>query len=152
MVHGSERIMSVPKELMDLISGGGGQKPPAGFVPPSAPTSSPMSAPMTTPQPKEGEMQAAEINITMAMDLLEQSLQAFGSTSEEGSAILNSLKTLSNKFGKNRQKADSLVPTEIQQLLASLPQAGGASPVQKALQGAPQQPPAAPQMPAGIPM
>jgi len=143
--------MSVPKELMDLIAGGGSQKGAPGFKPQPSPASSPVSAPMTSPQPKEGDMQAAEVNITMAMDLLEQSLPAFGSTSEEGSAILNSLKTLSNKFGKNRQKADSLVPVEIQQLLASLPQAGGATPVQKALQGAPQQQPmGAP--PAGLPM
>lgn len=135
--------MSVPPELMDLMGGGSN----AASVPPAAPAGAntpPAAGPMTTPQPKEGLTQAAMVNVSMVFQLLEQSLPAFGSQSEEGQAILSALKTLTSKFGKERQKADSLIPAELMQLLQSIPGAGGGSPAAKQLGGMSPQTPAMP--------
>jgi hypothetical protein len=138
-------------DLMKLIAGGGGmsaQEP----NPMSAQASSntpPVTAPMSTPQPQEGTQQSAMININMAMDLLESSLAAYGSETEEGQALLNSLSTLSRKFGASKKKTEGLIPAEIMSLMQTLPQAGGGSPQAKAMAGAgaPPMPPAAPPQP-----
>lgn len=99
---------------------------------------------MSTPQPKEGIAQAAMVNLSMVFQLLEQSLPAFGSQSPEGKAILNALKTLTGVFGKDRQKSDALIPAELQQLVQSIPGAGGGSPAAKTMAAVP---PGAPAMP-----
>lgn len=133
-----------PQELMALMAGGGGEAAAPGPNPmaAAAPGNMPPSpGAVTTPQPQEGETQAAMVNVSMVFQLLEQSLPAFGSQSEEGKAILSALKTLTNKFGDNRQKSDQLVPAELMQLLQSIPGAGGGNPAQKALAGAPPQQP-----------
>ncbi len=84
--------MSVPQDkLMELMRGsrsaGGGSPsgvnmPGAGMAPPPGAMSDaetpPMASPMSTPEPKMGSKEAAMINLGMAMDLLEQSLPAFG--------------------------------------------------------------------------
>lgn len=155
--------MSVPSDqLMQLVAGGAGTKgapvtPPA----PGTPSAGPVSAPMSTPEPKAGEKQNALINVSLAMDLLEQTLPPLGSETEEGQTVLGVLKTLSSKFGATRSKSKELVPAELMQLMQNLPQAGGASPEQKAMQGGgaamphPQMPGAAPAgapgMPGGMP-
>jgi hypothetical protein len=54
----------------------------------------PMASPMSTPEPKMGSKEAALINISMAMDLLEQSLPALGSESAEGQKALNAIRQL----------------------------------------------------------
>ena len=87
-----------------------------------------MASPMSTPEPKMGNKEAALINISMAIDLLEQSLPAFGSVSEEGKKTLNAIRVLSGLIGQKKGKTDELQQSEILQLLQTLPQAGGATP------------------------
>ena len=105
----------------------------------------PMPSPMSTPEPKMGSKAAANINIQMAMDLLEQSLPALGSESEEGQQIMKSLGSLHRMFGKRESKNRELMPAEIMQMMQTLPQAGGATPQQRSMAQAPmpgmQQPP-----------
>ena len=99
-------------------------------VAPTTPTASqaeaetpPMGAPMSTPEPKEGEKAAAKINVQMAMELLQQSLPAFGSDSEEGRAIMKIVKDISKQFGEREAKTKELIPAEIIQMMQTLPQA-----------------------------
>ena len=99
----------------------------------------PMASPMSTPEPKMGSKEAANINIQMAMDLLEQSLPALGSESEEGQQIMKSLGSLHKVFGKREAKNRELIPAEILQMIQTLPQAGGASPEQRSIAQAPVQ-------------
>ncbi len=130
--------MSVPPELMNLIAGGagvGGAEPPAdpsmggemGGMPAGG-------APMSTPEPARGDKQSAMVNVSIAMDLLEQALPALGSESEEGRVVLTCLANLSKKFGAQRPKAQELVPAELMQLMGSMPggmsmgSGGGAAP------------------------
>jgi hypothetical protein len=105
----------------------------------------PMASPMSTPEPKMGSKAAANINIQMAMDLLEQSLPALGSESEEGQQIMKSLGSLHKVFGKREAKSREVMPAEILQMIQTLPQAGGATPEQRSIAQAPvpgmQQPP-----------
>lgn len=146
--------MSVPSEqLMQLVNGGQKGPPNPAAAAPGAPQpgsggpSAPMSAPMSTPQPKQGEKQNAMINVSLAQDLLEQTLPALGSETEEGAVILQVLSTLSKKFGEASRKSKELVPAELMQMMHNLPQMGGMSPEMKALQagagggGAPGGPP-----------
>ena len=105
----------------------------------------PMASPMSTPEPKMGSKAAANINIQMAMDLLEQSLPALGSETPEGQQIMKSLGSLHKMFGKREAKNRELMPAEIMQMMQTLPQAGGATPEQRSMAQAPmtgtQQPP-----------
>lgn len=127
---------------MNVVNGGmKGAKPPmpgATGAPPmqGSPTSnSPVSAPMSTPEPKKGDKQNAMVNISLATDLLEQSLPSIGTETEEGRVLLDILKKLSEKFGESTRKSKDLVPSELMQLMQNLPQMGGMSPEMKALQG-----------------
>ena len=127
--------------------GGAPVPPPPGAMAPGAGSLAPIiggpeatppaPAPMATPEPKEGLRQAAMVNVQMAIDLLTQSLPALGSTSDEGDAVLNAVKTLSKRFGKSESKTKELIPAEILQMIKTLPQAGGRSPEAKAIMGAP---------------
>jgi len=149
--------MSIPPELMKLIAGGGGKSGPGMSTPaanPAAPGAmqpgaAPGGSPMSTPQPAHGEKQSAMVNVGIAMDLLEQTLPALGSESEEGQEILKTLASLSKKFGHSRSKSQELVPAELMQLMQSLPQAGGMSPEAKAMGQQPMQMPG--QAPGGQP-
>ena len=136
--------MSVPPDqLMNLIKGG--NKGAAAAPPPPAADAStqsdagtpPMSAPMSTPEPKMGSREGALINISMAMDLIEQALPALGSESPEGQKALGVLRAMSGILGGRKEKAGSLQQAEIMQLLQNLPQGGGATPEAKAMAGAP---------------
>ena len=133
---------------MQLIAGGAGKSggapmpgapgaPGAGGMPQPAQAG---GAPMSTPQPAQGDKQNAMVNVSLAMDLLEQTLHALGSESEEGQAILTCLSGLSKKFGHTKAKSQDLVPAELMQLMQSLPQAGGMSPEAKAMGQQPMQP------------
>jgi len=125
-------------ELMKLV--GGGPKPPApipggpqgaGGQPPGVPGSAPVASPMSTPEPKEGDKMGAYVQIQMAMDLLEKTLPALGSESEEGSSILDALKGLGKQFGDKRDKSKELVPAELMSLMGQMPKgpaAGGGAP------------------------
>ena len=133
----------LPPELMKLVQGG---TPPGGAgMAAQGPTpaqagapgnQAPAGAPMQTPQSPAGAQASAKVNITMARDLLEHSLPAFGSETEEGKAILSAIGALGKKFGADMKRSGDLVPAEITQLLQSLPQAGGARPEAKAMMGA----------------
>ena len=94
--------MGVPSDqLMQMIKSQRDGATPAGTPPmPDTPamgmsdsSAPPMGAPMSTPEPKMGNREAAMINISMAMDLLEQTLPALGSESEEGQKVLNAIRT-----------------------------------------------------------
>lgn len=129
--------MSVtPDALKQLMAGGGGTAAAPGPNPMAAAApgnEGPGAGPMATPQPKEGVTQAAMVNVTMAMQLLEQSLPAFGSASEQGKSILSALKSLTSVAGENRQQAESLIPAELMQLMQSIPGAGGGGPAAQAM-------------------
>jgi hypothetical protein len=157
--------MGVPSDkLMDMIKNQRDSATPAGMppVPDDANTlgmsdssTPPMGAPMSTPEPKMGNREASMINVSMAMDLLEQALPAFGSESAEGKSILQAIRTMTSILGPKKQKSAELQPSEILQMLQTLPQAGGASPESKVMSQAPAipgmsaPPPAAPPMPQG---
>lgn len=153
--------MSVPTDkLMELMrgprSGGGGA--PSGMnmpgvgsetLPGAAPSDAgtpPTASPMSTPEPKMGSKEAAMINLSMAMDLLEQSLPALGSETEEGQKALRAITVLNGILGQRKNKTNELQQSEILQMLQTLPQAGGASPEARAIQQAP-----IPGMPPGLP-
>lgn len=136
--------MSVPPDkLMELMRGSqaaAGAPTPNESVAPEdmgEQEAPPMASPMSTPEPKMGNKEAALINISMAIDLLEQSLPAFGSTSKEGQKTLNAIRALSALIGEKKGKTDELQQSEILQLLQTLPQAGGATPEGRAMSQAP---------------
>lgn len=138
--------MSVPPDkLMELMRGSQAaagaptpnEKEEPGEMENEAPEAPPMASPMSTPEPKMGNKEAALINISMAIDLLEQSLPAFGSVSEEGKKTLNAIRALSGLIGQKKGKTDELQQSEILQLLQTLPQAGGATPEGRAMAQAP---------------
>lgn len=138
--------MRVPPPPMGEPGGAPVPPPPGAMAPGAGPlapmiggpeATPPVPAPMATPEPKEGLRQAAMVNVQMAIDLLTQSLPALGSTSDEGDAVLNAVKTLSKRFGKSESKTKELIPAEILQMIKTLPQAGGRSPEAKAIMGAP---------------
>jgi hypothetical protein len=136
--------MATPDPMMEMIKSQRDQATPQG-APPSPPPGTDMSdastppsaAPMSTPEPKMGNREGALVNVSMAMDLLEQSLPAFGSESDEGRKILNAIRVMTDIIGPKKQKTGELQQSEILQLLQTLPQAGGATPEGKAMQQAP---------------
>jgi hypothetical protein len=151
--------MSVPSDrLMEMIKA---QRAPAGGAAPAeteTPTgaisdteSAPMSSPMSTPEPKMGTREGAMINISMAMDLIEQALPALGSESPEGQKALSVLRQMSGILGGKKEKTKELQGAEIMQMLQNLPQAGGATPEGKAMAAAPAIPGMAPPAPGGMP-
>ena len=87
-----------------------------------------------------GNREASMINLSMAQDLLEQALPAVGSDSEEGRQILSAINTLNRVIGPKKSKTNELQPTEIMQMLQTLPQAGGATAEGKAMAQAPKIP------------
>jgi hypothetical protein len=128
--------MNIPPDLMNLVNGSTKGGPAAQAMPEQGegPTSnSPVSSPMSTPEPKQGDKQHAMISVSLAQDLLEQTLPAIGSETEEGGVILDVLKMLNKKFGESARKAKELVPAEMMHLMQNLPQFGGMSPEMKAL-------------------
>lgn len=152
--------MPAPDQLLNLMQQGA--NPPGGMgadtsAMPTANMSDastpPMSAPMSTPEPKMGSIEGAKVNLANASDLIEQALPALGAESPEGKAILKILRELSGVLGPRQEKTRELQPAQILSMLQNLPQAGGASPEQKAMSQAPlvpgmQVPGAAPQPPA----
>ena len=145
--------MSVPSDkLMELIKG----KPqpmsetPATTTGLSDQNTAPMSAPMSTPEPKLGNREGAMVNISMAMDLIEQALPSLGSESEEGQKALAAIRSLTGLLGPKKQKTGELQQSEIIQMLQNLPQAGGATPEGRAMSQAPAVP-NLPPMPGAAP-
>jgi len=120
--------MPIPPELQKLMGGGQNPAPQSPMLGGGAPPNGPASAPMSTPQPNEGEKQGAMAQVQMATDLLEQTLKPFGSETEEGQVILEVLKKLGTKFGDKKEKARGLIPSEIMNLVSSLPKGVGGMP------------------------
>lgn len=109
----------------------GGQPPTAGGEggPSANGAQPPRAAPMSTPQEKKGLKAAAQTNIHIAVNMLEEALPAFGAESSEGQAILDILKKLGRLFGK-RDSGD-LVPAELAHMVSRMPQMGGGTDLQK---------------------
>jgi hypothetical protein len=140
--------------MMELMAAGRGGAPEAGPAPDEVVP--PMGAPMMTPEPKMGNREAALINVGLALDLLEQSLPALGSESQEGIKVMAALRTLTGLMQPRQAKTNELKNAEILQLLQSLPQAGGGTPEGRAMASAPPVPGMAggampPPMPQGAP-
>ena len=145
--------MSVPADkLIELMRGprsaGAAVATPApgGMPDMSDQETPPTAAPMSTPEPKFGTREGAMINLGMAMDLIEQSLPALGSESEEGQRALAAIRALTAALGPRKNKTNELQQSEILQMLQTLPQAGGMTPEARAMQAAP-----TPGMPPGMP-
>ena len=147
-------------DIMALMQGAGaGGATPGGIAvgeaPPGGPP--PMPMPMSTPEPQAGVREAALVNISMALDLIEQALPALGSETEEGKKAIAALGSLTSVLGPKKQRAGELQNAEILQLLQNLPQAGGGTPGSRAIAGGPpnlglMNPPGAPPAPpAGAP-
>jgi hypothetical protein len=84
-----------------------------------------------------GSKEAAKINLGMAQDLLEQSLPALGSDTEEGKAALSAISAINKVLGARKNKTNELQQSEILQMLQTLPQAGGGTPEGKAMAASP---------------
>lgn len=134
-----------PDKLMEMIKSQRDSATPSGVPPaPESPlpgmsdaSSPPMSAPMSTPEPKMGNREGAMVNLSMAMDLLKQSLPAIGADSEEGKKLLSAIRMITGVLGPKQDQASALQSSEILQMLQTLPQAGGATPEGKAMSQAP---------------
>jgi len=118
-------------KLMELMSRGKKPETPAP-IPSPMPTDNmsdtstpPMAAPMSTPEPKMGSKEGAMINLSMAMDLIEQSLPSLGSESEEGQKALAAIRALTGVIGQRKGKTNELQQSEILQMLQSLPKGVG---------------------------
>jgi hypothetical protein len=133
----SDQLMQMIKSQKDGATPGGLPPPDTSGASMSDASASPMSSPMSTPEPKMGNREAAMINISMAMDLLEQSLPALGSESPEGQKVLGAIRGMTSIIGAKKAKTNELQPAEIMQMLQTLPQAGGATAEGKAMQAAP---------------
>jgi len=146
--------MSVPPDkLMELIGkqqGNPAESAPENPTAMSDSTTAPMSAPMSTPEPKMGNREGALVNISMAMDLIEQALPSLGSESPEGQKALAAIRSLTGLIGPRKQKTNELQQSEIIQMLQNLPQAGGATPEGRAMSQAPMVP-NLPPMPGAAP-
>lgn len=116
-----------------------GAAPDAGIQAPGMSDSStpPMASPMSTPEPKMGNKEGAMVNLSMAMDLIEQSLPSLGSESVEGQKAMAAIRALTGVIGPRKGKTKELQQTEILQMLQNLPQAGGATPEGQAMAQAP---------------
>jgi len=144
-------FMATDANMMDLIrsqQGGAGTTPPA--MTPEAGMSDASTPPMSTPEPKMGNKEGALVNISMAMDLIEQALPSLGSESIEGQKALAAIRALTGLLGPKKQKTGELQQSEIIQMLQNLPQAGGATPEGRAMSQAPAVP-NLPPMPGAAP-
>lgn len=115
---------------------------PTGAATPSEAPPGPMASPMSTPEPKMGSKEGALVNLSMALDLIEQAIPALGSESEQGQKAMMAMRALSGLLGPKKPRSAELQPAEIMQLLGSLPQAGNVTPEVAAMLGPrPSQPP-----------
>lgn len=88
---------------------------------------------MLTPQKPKGQQAGAGAQVNVARKLLEQSLVAFGSDSEEGKAVLKAIHALAKGFARDEEQSQSLMPAELKSaLLAGGPQGPGPAPPQGA--------------------
>lgn len=144
--------MSVPQDkLMEMMKQGqgsaGGIPAPgeAGSMAMSESGTPPMASPMSSPEPTMGSREGAMINLSMALDLIEQAMPALG---PEADKLMPAVQGLNRMIGPRKGKTNELQQSEILQMMQSLPQAGGASPEMKAMSQMPT--PGMPQ-PGGMP-
>jgi hypothetical protein len=127
------------QDMMNLIkSGQGMESEPA--TPPAFEQdegTAPMASPMSTPEPKRGEEEAARLNVMMALDMLQQAMAAFDMNSPETKTIEKVVADITRRFGEREADTRRLMPSEIIQMIQSLPQAGGATPGQREAMSAP---------------
>ena len=112
----------------------------------------PGASPTPQPQQKRGLKLAAMSNLTIAQNMLEQSLTAFEPEDKEYKAILKCLNNLAPLASKS--DASDLVPAEVMRMVGQLPQMGGGTDVQRMIlqqmqQGGRPQQPQQPQPQAG---
>lgn len=100
--------------MMQMMRDKGGEQTP------------PASSQMSTPQSNEGDKQGAMAQVQMATKILEQTLAAFGSGSDEGKSVLGALTTLNKAFGASSEKGRDLIPSEIMNMVGSMPQSAQA--------------------------
>jgi len=67
-----------------------------------------------------GNKEGALVNISMAMDLIEQALPSLGSESEEGQKALAAIRSLTGLIGPRKGKTNELQQSEIMQMLQNL--------------------------------
>ena len=108
-----------------------------------------MAAPMSTPEPKMGSKEGALINLSMALDLIQQAIPALGAESEEGQKAMAAVKVLHGVLGASKPRTDELQSAEIMQLLGSLPKAGNVTPEVAAAMGKQPGKAVAPMLPTG---
>ena len=122
-------------------------------APASSPTSAtetpPMGAPMSTPEPKQGNREAALVNLGMALDLMEQAIPGLSSESPDGQKVMGAIRSLTGILGPRKGKTGELQNSEIMGLMQNLPQGQGAPPSGSPPGGAPPSP--TPPMPGGQP-
>ena len=105
-------------------------------------STAPMAGPMVTPEPKTGEREMAIANLSIAMQLIENSLAELGSDTQEAKDAVRAVKILEQITGTNKEAGD-LQRAEILRLMETLsPEQQSAAMSQQA------PPPAAPPMPA----
>ena len=84
-------------------------------------------------------LEGAKLKVMTAIKTLEMALGTFGSTSEEGKAVMKAVSALAKAFGKHEDETKELMPAEIKQLMQGL--AGPGSPPGPPAGGAPPPPP-----------
>lgn len=139
--------MSVPPEMLARMKQQQAPQLPGGGQP------GPAAAPMATPEKKDGKQEKARLQVHIAMNMLEHALSALGAESKEGGVVLKTLTNLAKTFGEN--DTSDLVPAEMADIVASMPQVGGGNPQQKALMQSMQggaRPAQIPPRPAPMPM
>lgn len=129
-----------PDQMMRMLSRGRDVPAADAASAPVDDSSPPMGSPMATPEPKLGTREAAMVNVSIALDLLEQALPALGSESPEGGKVMGALRTLTGLVQPQRGQTNELKTAEILQMLQALPQAGGQTPELRALAAMPSVP------------
>lgn len=138
-----------PERMKSLLAADAEDAAPGAASPPE-PQAGPLPSPMSTPEPKMGNREGALVNLSMALDLIEQSLVGLGSETPEGKQVQSAMRALSGILGAKKPKTDELQAAEIQQLLGQLPKAGGnVTPEVQAALGTKPPAPAAPPPQAG---
>jgi hypothetical protein len=127
------------EDMMSLLKAdqGVGSEPAAPPAFEQEETTAPMASPMSTPEPKRGEEESARLNVMMALDMLQQAMGAFPMDSSETKTIEKVIAEITRRFGEREADTRRLMPSEIIQMIQSLPQAGGATPGQREAMSAP---------------
>jgi len=82
-------------------------------------STAPMAGPMVTPEPKTGEREMAIANLSIAMQLIQNSLAELGSDTQEAKDAVRAVKILEQITGTNKEAGD-LQRAEILRLMESL--------------------------------